>query len=418
MLENVADLAQAETGIELGGDEVNTAIATLIEGDFQQRWDIAKKITKLGEAVVFPLAQIIDTFETSDPDLCWFAARALGEFNHPLAINSLVKLLHAKDEDLNAIAADALSRMGTAAISALVKQLADPTTRLLATRSLACIRSPEVIAPLQTVVTDANPQLRAIAIKSLSNFTDPEIVPILIKAIEDKASMVRREAVIGVGLIAARLKQNVGFGQIDYSLADLANLLTPLLFDLSIDVAKQAAIALGRVGNDLAATQLFQLSQTPSIPKLLKIQAIRSLGWISSNQALDDLIKLLNSLDSSDLCYEVVCSLRRFDRQDLIAPIATVLIAQLKSTRPPIQSLMIKREIALNLGLLGDLRAIDPLIELLAIPDLSVRLHAIRALKRLNPQLAHQHLLGFDQSENTTTELKAGVAIALNEWEN
>jgi HEAT repeat protein len=428
MLNGAANLTKAEDGADLGGGDVDAAIATLVQGDFQQRWEVAKQISKLGESVIFPLVQVIEDSEAGDPDLCWFAARILGEFDHPLVINSLVKLLQSEDEDLSAIAADALGRLGKTTISALAKQLEDPATRLLATRSLTCIRSAEVIAPLQSVVADPEPMVRATAIKALSNFPDPAIVPAVIKAIDDPASMVRREAVVGVGLIAARLKQNVEFGATSYSLDHLADLLTPLLLDLNLDVAKQAAIALGRVGNDLAAEQLFQLLQTFQIPQPLRIQAIRALGWINSSQALVYLTELLNTellntgllnnLDSIDLCHEVICSISRFDRPDLIPKIADVLIDQLKSTQPVLQLPLIQREIALSLGLLGDQRAIAPLIELLATPDLSVQLHVIRALKQLNSQIAHDQLSVLHQSQNLPTDLKAGVAIALREWES
>ncbi|AFY70605.1 PBS lyase HEAT domain protein repeat-containing protein [Thalassoporum mexicanum PCC 7367] len=420
MLESAAKLIEAGERADQE-EHVNTMLTALSKGDFQQRWELAKQIVKLGESVVLPLAALIEQTATSDPDLCWFAARILSEFDHPVAITSLVSLLHVNDEDLNAIAADALGKLGTSAIVALTQQLQDPKTRLLTVQAFACIQSAEVIAPLQTVVNDPQPMVRAMAIKALSNFPDRSIIPLLVAAITDPANMVRREAVIGMGLVAVRCKQKVEFGLVDYSLDQFANLLAPLLFDLSIDVAKQAAIALGRVGNDLAAQKLFQLVQAPQIPELLKIQAIRSLGWINSSQALAYLGELINLdsldlLDSKQLCHEVISSIGRIDRPELIAATADILIAQLRANRPSTRQPVIQRQIALNLGLLGDQRALEPLIESLATSDLSTQLHIIRALKRLNPQLAHQRLLAIVEVQDTATALQAGVAIALREW--
>jgi len=53
------------------------------------------------------------------------------------------------------------------------------------------------------------------------------------------------------------------------------------------------------------------------------------------------------------------------------------------------QSPSVKQAIALSLGQLGDMQAIDPLIQLLADADAGVKLHVITALKQLAPQAAH-----------------------------
>jgi len=52
----------------------------------------------------------------------------------------------------------------------------------------------------------------------------------------------------------------------------------------------------------------------------------------------------------------------------------------------------VKQKIALSLGQLGDMQAIDPLIQLLADADAGVKLHVITALKQLAPQAAHSQL--------------------------
>jgi len=59
----------------------------------------------------------------------------------------------------------------------------------------------------------------------------------------------------------------------------------------------------------------------------------------------------------------------------------------LKSSQPATQSPSVKQAIALSLGQLGDMQAIDPLIQLLADADAGVKLHVITALKQLAPPL-------------------------------
>jgi len=53
-----------------------------------------------------------------------------------------------------------------------------------------------------------------------------------------------------------------------------------------------------------------------------------------------------------------------------------ILIEMLKSSQPATQS-SVKQAIALSLGQLGDMQAIDPLIQLLADADAGVKLHVI-----------------------------------------
>ncbi|MHC5825983.1 MAG: HEAT repeat domain-containing protein, partial [Nostoc sp.] len=151
---------------------LNLALSILEMGDFQQRWEITKVLTRLGNIAIPELIDILED-EDAESELRWYAARTLGEFQHPKAIASLVELLKIdEDEELKAIAATALGQMGTVAIAALSELLLDEDTRLLAVRSLCCIRQPETITPLLSVVQDSQAAIRAAAIEALSSFHD------------------------------------------------------------------------------------------------------------------------------------------------------------------------------------------------------------------------------------------------------
>src|SRR4028118_979837 len=221
---------------------LNWALDVLDAGDFQERWEVAKVIPKLGEIAIAPLIEILEDDE-ADLEMRWFTARILGEFNAPTAITALVDLLKtAEDEDLAEMAATALSNLGNSAIDALSDLLSDPESRLLATRSLAQIRRPEIIAPLLSVLRDSEVVVRSTAIEALSSFHDSRIPPVLLEALNDPAAVVRKEAAIGLGL-RSDLREEL----------DLLNRLKPLLYDFNPDVCQQAAIALGRLGTDEAA---------------------------------------------------------------------------------------------------------------------------------------------------------------------
>ncbi|MBC6435781.1 HEAT repeat domain-containing protein, partial [Nostoc sp. HG1] len=71
---------------------------------------------------------------------------------------------------------------------------------------------------------------------------------------------------------------------------------------------------------------------------------------------------------------------------------AEILLQILRSQHPATEIVSVKSAIALSLGQLGKMQAIEPLISLLADSNASVRLHAIAALKNLDREAAHQQL--------------------------
>ncbi|WP_289501034.1 HEAT repeat domain-containing protein [Gloeocapsopsis sp. IPPAS B-1203] len=383
---------------------LDLAIAVLLAGDFQQRWDVAKLIPRLGTSAIAPLVEIL---EDDDEELCWFAARTLGEFDHPQAIAALVELIKTTHhEELQAIAATALGQIGSNAVTVLTELLDDENTRLLAARSLAYIRRSETIAPLLSIVSDAQANIRAVAIEALSSFHDPRIAPVLLNALDDIAAPVRREAVLGLGFrtdLCAEL--------------DLIARILPKLYDFNLDVCHAAAIALGRLGTDPAVIGLNQVLQSPHTPESLQIEILRALGRIESNLALDHLSSFLEQSPSVAVCQEIITVLGQVKQPNNQVKAANILINMLHLQHPVTETGRIRAVIALSLGYLEQLQAIEPLIQLLADSERAVLLHAIAALKQLAPEIAYKQLQQIATSD-LAPELKQGVAIALSEWLN
>ncbi|NJP08137.1 MAG: HEAT repeat domain-containing protein [Leptolyngbyaceae cyanobacterium RU_5_1] len=69
------------------------------------------------------------------------------------------------------------------------------------------------------------------------------------------------------------------------------------------------------------------------------------------------------------------------------------------------------------MGQLQQSAALEPLIQLLADEDAGVRLHAIAALKTLDPHAAYQRLQVLQSRPDLPEALRQGVAIALTEWQ-
>lgn len=384
---------------------LDLALDVLISGDFHQRWDIAKIFPKLGQSAIAPLLEIL-VDEDADEELRWYAVRVMGEFNHPKAIAALVELLKTSDsEELSGMAATALGQIGTPAIAALTELLAIENTRLKAVRSLSGIRRSETITPLLSVVQDPQVSIRAAAIEALSSFHDPRIPPVLLNALDDLAASVRREAVIGLSFRPDLQSQ-----------LDLVNKLISRLYDFNLDVCTAAAIALGRLGTDAAATALYQVLKSPTTPVALQIEIVRALGRVGTAISLEYLRGCLELRLSAMVWQEIVTVLGRVEQPDLMAASAEILIDILKSKHPPTEQESVKQAIALSLGQLGQMQAMDELIQLLAVNNQGVRLHAIAALKKLAPVAAYQQLEQMATNETLSGELKQGVAIALQEW--
>lgn len=380
------------------------ALSILEVGDFQQRWEITKVLTNLGNIAIPPLIEILED-EDAEEELRWYAARTLGEFQQPEAIAPLVELLKTdEDEELKAIAATALGQMGTVAIAALSELLLNEDTRLLAVRSLSCIPQTETITPLLSVVQDSQATIRTAAIEALSSFHDERIPPILLNALDDIAATVRRAAVLGLGF-RPDLREAL----------DLVTRLQPKLYDFNLDVCCAAAVSLSRMGCDEAAKHLFDLLISPQTPTKLQLETIRALSWLETRSSLEYLQTAFNQSTSETLWQEIVTVLGRVQKPQTTQA-AEILLQILQSQHPATDIVSVKSAIALSLGQLGKMQAIEPLISLLADFNASVRLHAIAALKNLDGETAHQKLQQLANNTALTPDLQQGIAIALAEW--
>ncbi|MGI2905591.1 HEAT repeat domain-containing protein [Tolypothrix sp. VBCCA 56010] len=380
------------------------ALSILEMGDFQQRWEIAKVFVRLGNVAITPLIDILQDEDASE--LRWYAVRILGDLKNPKAIASLVQFLqNTDDEELKAIAAAALGQIGQSAIAALSELLTSEDTRVLAVRSLSYIRQPEIITPLLSVVQDPLVEVRAIAIEALSSFHDSRIPPILLNALNDVAAAVRREAVLGLSVRTDL-----------HSSLDLVAKLQPRLYDFNLEVAQAAAIALSRIGSDQAAKHLFIVLISPPTPIKLQVEIIRALSWMKTSSSLEYLQQAFNQLSSQTLWLEIVTVLGRVSDSTLTASSTEILLSILRSQHPAVEIASIKSAIALSLGQLGNIEAIEPLISLLSDNNQVVRLHIVAALKNLAPETAYQQLQQLLNNPALTPDLRKGVTAALAEW--
>lgn len=270
---NIADHTQAQ----------QWGLALLKQGDFQERWRIAKVFPKLGKSVIAPILEIAED-PRQDVELRWFAIRILGQYREPEAIARLIVLLdNCQEEFLAEEIMRALVELQEAATDYVLPLLAQTETRLLAVRALCKIRYPNVVEPLLGVVQDENPEIRAIAIETLGSFRHHRIFTVLIESLQDPASVVRLEAVSALGFWA--------------NYADRAWILQyvqPLLHDINLEVCRQAALTLSRLQTPEAATAIAEVLSQPTTPLSLQIELIKALAWIDDPSSLDYLAQSLN----------------------------------------------------------------------------------------------------------------------------
>ncbi|HLP87094.1 MAG TPA: HEAT repeat domain-containing protein [Nostocaceae cyanobacterium] len=347
------------------------ALSGLYLGDFQQRWELSKILISWGKIVIPALIEILEDEDTED-ELRWYAARILGELQHPEAIPPLVVLLNSPDEELQAIASSALGQMGKMAINALIPLLKQDETKFLAVRSLAQIHQQATITPLLSIVNDPNPAIRSLAIEALSNFHDYRVPPVLLAAINDVASTVRRVAILGLGFrpdLQAEL--------------DLAAQLQPKLFDSNLEVCCATISTLSRLGGDVAAEALFSVLISPNTPVLIQLETVRALTWMETTAGLKYLQTALNYSFASTVYQEMVIVLGRVKQPNLTLLATDILLELLNSKHPATNINSVKSAIALSLGHLGTAKAIPALTLLLNEPDQQVKLHAIAALNTI-----------------------------------
>ncbi|NEP89025.1 MAG: HEAT repeat domain-containing protein [Okeania sp. SIO2C2] len=390
---------------------LDLAITVLKNGDFQERWDIYKLFKQIGKPAIAPLIEMVQD-EDLDLERRWFVARILADFNSEEVREALKNIIISSEaEDLQEIAADTLAVLGDSAVDILTDLLTKADSRLLATKALAKINSPSTITPLLTVVKDGDDEVRKNAISALSNYHDSRLPFVLISALKDTAAKVRKEAVIGLSTYA-NLDEQLG----------VVELLQPLLWDINFEVCQQVAIAIGKIGTNTAATALFELLQTTNVPVFLKLDAVRALSWVETQVSVEYLQSLLedNLLVAVEyqpqIVNEIITALGKIERQELKPKATEILIEFLRSNNSVLESVRVKNSLVLALGYLGDIRALDYLIQLLEENDASVRLHCIAALKQLDSERAYQQLIYLSQKANIKSELKTGIATAIAEW--
>jgi HEAT repeat protein len=347
------------------------ALTVLVNGDFQQKWNVAKIFPEIGTYSISSLIAILEK-ETIDTETKWFTIRILGNFKEQRVVISLARLLQSTSEsELIAIASESLAKIGLPAIETLIDLLEKTEYRLFAAKALAYIRLAPVLPPLLTLATDENPEIRLLAIEALGSFHEAQIPPVLIRALKDTNSMVRKEAVIALGFCA-------DFGQE----LDLVSHLQPLLYDLNPDVCRQASISLGKMGYESAMKALNEALRSPHTTLSLKLDVVKALAWSENILALNYLQAAIKT-ENNSISHEIIVVLGRINTLELKSQAIAILRDFWDSSLLAKTDFECKKALGMALGELQAKNERDILEQLAQDENKMVQLYAIAGLKKL-----------------------------------
>jgi HEAT repeat protein len=346
------------------------AFLELLEiGDFQERWDAAKRLPSYGWPALQGTLALLRS-HPEDDELAWFAAQIIGQFPSEEALTVLVDLVTSAttDEDVKGMAARTLANLGEAAIAPLNQLLQEERWRVLAIRTLAQIRHRDAIERVVEFWDDPDAEVRAQVLAVLTCDRHPRILTPVLAGVTDLSAPVRRFATIALGLQHGLIEELAPE-------VDVVALLRERLLDLDLAVSQQAAIALSRLGTVEAIEALGRCLRSPHTPIPLKLELVRALGWINHPRTIDDLATAL-SLPSSQVCLEAIRVLSQVSSPPLKAEAGQALIRWWCSEPPHRELARVRQAIALGLGNFGQPEAMAVVRSLLDDPDETVRWHA------------------------------------------
>ncbi len=163
--------------------------------------------------------------------------------------------------------------------------------RIAAAKALGRTGTDEAIEQLKdTLANDTVEGVRGAAGLALGETKRKDLIPTLVEVMEDtsKAAGDRRGATQGLGEIA------------DPSTAPalVAIMSPPEGTTVAIEIRRDAAVALGKIGNDVAVSALIEELRKEGIDRNLKWDIISALGTAKSQEAVEELKSMLDNEDA------------------------------------------------------------------------------------------------------------------------
>ncbi|MBI3160250.1 MAG: HEAT repeat domain-containing protein [Chloroflexi bacterium] len=163
-------------------------LSLLSSKDETQAEQAVKGLAVLGQPAVPPLAVLC---ASEDPDMRWWALRALAAIDHPDCAAFIIRALHDEDEAVRGCAAIALrERPAPQAVPVLAVLLASPDRMLarLAADALIATGKPATPALLDVIQHGAQPA-RLEAVRALAAIGDQASISTLFKLLDEDSAL-------------------------------------------------------------------------------------------------------------------------------------------------------------------------------------------------------------------------------------
>ena len=387
---SAADIAQLKAALQAGAPA--------------EQYSAADALADLGPQAREAVPDLAAALKSSDSELRWRAARALGVIGDPQAVAALRTATSDGEVPVRAQAIFALGRLKASdaeSVEAVVAHLSDEDTqvRRAAIRALRLIGPPQrkMIPLIVKLLSDSEP---TVAARALSSLTDGgvEVLPSLTAALELRDA--RYWACLALGemgpqaqtavpaLIKAldddrpevRLQAAIALGEIGPDAKPAASTITKLIDDPYPSVRTAAIFALGRIGEPSTASALASAeAATDPFVKMLATWALAKLNPNDQqrlNKAIDALVTGLGNKnrDVAHLSAKALEDLK--PGSDILRPLVDKLIA----TKPEVADRVMSA--VSSLGASAVPHAIT------ALKDPQRRVRGLQVLARIGPESA------------------------------
>ncbi|MFX1449189.1 MAG: HEAT repeat domain-containing protein [Promethearchaeota archaeon] len=308
----------------------------------------------IGITKIEPLIKILD-----DQDSCIKAkvAEALGKIGNQEAFKPLILHLDDVSYDVQAKIIRALGELGNSkAVIPLIKKLHSENKNVIweTIISLGKLRDEKAVEHLIPFIDNPNPKIRLKVLDALEKISDPSIISHLIKTLDDDDPNIRAKTVEIFGLVGN---------------SDSSNYLLNKLDDIQV-VRLEAIRALGFLRETNALEPLINLLK--SEPDNVKKEIILALGKIRNKKAVKPLLELANNLE---LRGTILWALSEIEDDILVK----VQIKKLQKN-----DLKTKLEVIDELSKINSDKIIPPLIICLYDPNKKISLKAKELLNEKN----------------------------------
>jgi len=244
--------------VAIGAPAVPALVVALESSDRGARYRAAQALARMGPAAKAAVSALVTRIKVRDTYTDLMVDEALARIGTP-SIPALMEAAQAGDHYVQWHAGHALGQMGPEAVGYLTAALKkdNPVLRAVAAEALGNIKPParNAVPDIIAVMNDRSDDVRASACESLGRIGDSRAFGAVLAAVKDRNRLVRARAADALGTVGAASEETI-------------KALIELLLDKDKLVRTSAAESLGQIGPKAhsAIPELERLSETDDDP--------------------------------------------------------------------------------------------------------------------------------------------------------